>query len=64
MLCPSLHPPEDYWYSFLLEGVNLRAIEQMKGSGKFKKSNYLIRIEPVTFQLVAWYLNQLCYCVP
>jgi hypothetical protein len=37
---------------------------QLEGLGQLKNAMTSLGIKPMTFQLVALCLNQLCYCVP
>jgi hypothetical protein len=61
--CP-LPPQEDYWYSFVRGWVNSRAIVWLEGLGQLKNPITSLGTEPVTLQLVAQCLNQLCYRLP
>jgi hypothetical protein len=36
---------------------------RLEGLGKLKKKSILSVLEPATFGLVTWFLNQLRYCV-
>jgi hypothetical protein len=63
-----LHPG-NLFHSFLVlisvrGRVDPRTIAKLGGLGKLKKKSASSGLEPATFQLVAWCLNQLCYRVP
>jgi hypothetical protein len=64
-LCAShpLHPRKIHCTHFCHRLSQPRAIVQLEGLGKLKKSTSL-GLEPATFQLVAWCLNQLWYHMP
>jgi hypothetical protein len=49
----AISPEKDFWYSFLLQADKPRAIERLKGLGKFKIPETLLGIEPTNFPAIA-----------
>jgi hypothetical protein len=58
----SLTAQDDSWHSFLLRGLVDPAIMRLEGVCQLKNP-MTSEIEPVTYQLIAFGLNELCYRV-
>jgi hypothetical protein len=55
----ALYPQEDFWCSLLLEAESTPG--QLEGLGQLRNPVNSLGIEPMTFHLAAWCLNQQHY---